>query len=87
METDIHELSAAGVPILGTSPDATLIRPDFMVGNSNGDSAMMVAAGLMTFEQMVRNSQALDTMKPSEKVVSALHVHVKLSYRLCGKKR
>lgn len=45
-------------------------RPDFMVGNSNGDSAMMVAAGLMTFEQMVRNSQALDTMKPSEKIVS-----------------
>ncbi|MES2966040.1 MAG: hypothetical protein V4760_19315 [Bdellovibrionota bacterium] len=45
-------------------------RPDFMVGNSNGDAAMMVAAGLMTFEQMVRQSQALDTMKPSERVVS-----------------
>lgn len=45
-------------------------RPDFMVGNSNGDSAMMVAAGLMSFEQMVRNSQALDTLKPSEKVVT-----------------
>lgn len=39
-------------------------RPDFMVGNSNGDSAMLVCAGLMTFEDMVRNSQAVDTLKP-----------------------
>lgn len=45
-------------------------RPDYMVGNSNGDAAMMVAAGLMSFEQMVRSSQALDTLKPSEKIVS-----------------
>ena len=45
-------------------------RPDYMVGNSNGDAAMMVAAGLMTFEQMVRQSQALGTLKPSERVVS-----------------
>jgi hypothetical protein len=39
-------------------------RPDFMVGNSNGDSAMLVCAGLMTFEDMVRGSQAVDTLKP-----------------------
>jgi hypothetical protein len=45
-------------------------RPDYMVGNSNGDAAMMVAAGLMTFEQMVRDSQGLGTLKPSEKIVS-----------------
>ncbi len=38
-------------------------RPDFMVGNSNGDSAMLVCAGLMTFDDMVRNSQAVDTLK------------------------
>ncbi len=39
-------------------------RPDFMIGNSNGDSAMLVCAGLMTFEEMVRNSQAVETLKP-----------------------
>lgn len=39
-------------------------RPDFMVGNSNGDSAMLVCAGLQTFEDMVRGSQAVDTLKP-----------------------
>ena len=45
-------------------------RPDFMVGNTNGDSAMMVCAGSMTFDEMVRLSQAVDTLKPTEKVVS-----------------
>ncbi len=39
-------------------------RPDFMIGNSNGDSAMLVCAGLLTFEDMVRDSQAVDTLKP-----------------------
>jgi hypothetical protein len=39
-------------------------RPDFMIGNSNGDAAMLVCAGLMTFEDMVRGSQAVDTLKP-----------------------
>lgn len=39
-------------------------RPDFMIGNSNGDAAMLVCAGLMSFEDMVRGSQAVDTLKP-----------------------
>lgn len=46
-------------------------RPDFLVGNSNGDSAMLVAAGKITFEQLVTSSQALDTLKPSEKITAA----------------
>lgn len=44
-------------------------KPDFMVGNSNGDSALLVCAGLQTFEEMVSQSPALDTLKPSEKVI------------------
>lgn len=39
-------------------------RPDFMIGNSNGDAAMLVCAGLMTFEDMVRSSQAVETLRP-----------------------
>ncbi len=39
-------------------------RPDFMIGNSNGDAAMLVCAGLMTFEDMVRGSQAVDVLRP-----------------------
>lgn len=39
-------------------------RPDFMVGNINGDSAMMVCAGRISFEEMVRSSQAVDTLRP-----------------------
>ncbi len=38
-------------------------RPDFMIGNSNGDSAMLVCAGLMTFEDMVRESQTGEASK------------------------
>ena len=34
-------------------------RPDFMIGNSNGDAAMMVCAGLLTFEDLVRNSKRI----------------------------
>ncbi len=48
-------------------------RPDFMVGNSNGDSAMLVCAGLMTFDEMVCNSQAVDSLKP-QNVLSMLDV-------------
>lgn len=33
-------------------------EPRFLVGNSNGDSAMKVAAGLMTFEELVLSSSA-----------------------------
>jgi hypothetical protein len=32
-------------------------RPDFLVGTSNGDSAMKVCAGLLSFEEMVRGGQ------------------------------
>ena len=44
-------------------------RIDFMVGNSNGDSAMMVCAGLMTFKEMIMNSQAISSLSHTEKVV------------------
>lgn len=44
-------------------------KPDFLIGNSNGDSAMLVCAGFQTFEEMVSRSPALDTLKPSEKVI------------------
>ena len=40
-------------------------RPDYMVGNSNGDSAMLVCAGLMTFEEMVNKSQAIEAPRPA----------------------
>ena len=46
-------------------------RPDFMIGNSNGDSAMLVCSGLMTFEDMVRGSQAVDTLKPQNVISMA----------------
>lgn len=35
-------------------------RPEFMIGNSNGDSAMKVCSGLQSFEDMVVQSQAGD---------------------------
>ncbi len=38
-------------------------RPDYMVGNSNGDSAMLVCAGQLTFQQMVEKSQAVEAFK------------------------
>lgn len=46
-----------------------LTRPHYMVGNSNGDSAMLVCSGAQTFREMVENSQALATLRPSETVV------------------
>lgn len=39
--------------------------PDFMIGNSNGDSALLVCAGLVTFEQMILESKAVTSMKPT----------------------
>lgn len=45
-------------------------RPEFMIGNSNGDSAMLVCANQSTFAELVEKSQALDTLRPSEKVVA-----------------
>ncbi len=47
-------------------------RPDFMVGNSNGDSAMLVASGQITFQAMVESSQALSALRPTEKTVISL---------------
>lgn len=47
----------------------TQSNPDFLVGCSNGDSAMLVAAGRVSFEDMVRTSQAIGTLRPSEQVV------------------
>lgn len=44
-------------------------RPDYMVGNSNGDSAMLVCSGRQTFQQMVESSQALATIRTLEVVV------------------
>lgn len=43
-------------------------RPGFLVGPQNGDSPLLVAAGLMTFEDMVRGSQALKVLRPTAPV-------------------
>lgn len=37
--------------------------PDVLIGNSNGDSALLVCAGQMTFEQMITSSSALQTLQ------------------------
>jgi len=37
----------------------TQARPQFLVGNSNGDSAMLVCSGRQSFREMVRNSPAV----------------------------
>jgi hypothetical protein len=58
----LKSLSAAVVQIgLFDRLCKTQRRPEFMIGNSNGDSAMMVCAGLQSFDEMVRASQAADT--------------------------
>lgn len=53
-------------------------RPDYMVGNSNGDTAMMVCAGRMSFREMVETSAAAHSLrsggKAAEKVVSLVLV-------------
>ncbi len=40
--------------------------PDVLIGNSNGDSALLVCAGQMTFEQMIATSAALQTLQPRQ---------------------
>lgn len=40
-------------------------RPQVLVGNSNGDSALKVASGILTFEEMVSQSAALKLTRPS----------------------
>lgn len=42
--------------------------PEFLVGCSNGDSAMLVAAGRISFEDMVRNSLAIGSLRSSDPV-------------------
>jgi hypothetical protein len=37
-------------------------RADYLIGISHGDSAMPVAAGQMTFEDLIKNSEALNTL-------------------------
>lgn len=41
--------------------------PDVLIGNSNGDAALLVCAGQKTFEEMVRSSAALQSLRPLEK--------------------
>lgn len=38
--------------------------PQFLVGNSNGDSPLLVAAGKITFNELVEESLALRALKP-----------------------
>lgn len=45
-------------------------RPDFLIGNCNGDSAMLVCAGRISFADLIESSQALSSLRPAEKVVS-----------------
>lgn len=40
-------------------------QPDIFVGNSNGDSAMLVATGQISFSEMVSSSQALRWNRPT----------------------
>lgn len=46
-----------------------LSKPHFMVGNSNGDSAMMVCSGRQTFREMIESSQAVQSHRGSDVVV------------------
>jgi hypothetical protein len=45
--------------------------PDVLIGSSNGDSALLVCAGQMTFEAMVLQSSAIHTLKPRFQIVPA----------------
>jgi hypothetical protein len=42
-------------------------RTDFMVGNSNGDSAMLVCGGRQSFRDLIVNSSALNAVRTFEK--------------------
>jgi hypothetical protein len=39
-------------------------RPNYLLGASNSDPAMMVCSGFLPFELLVRESQALQTLRP-----------------------
>ena len=43
-------------------------QPQFLIGNFNGDSALKVAAGIMSFEQMVLKSAAVVSVNSEIKV-------------------
>lgn len=45
--------------------------PEVLIGSSNGDSALLVCAGQMTFESMVLQSAAIQTLKPRLQIVQA----------------
>ncbi|MDZ4083725.1 MAG: hypothetical protein U1E10_12360 [Bdellovibrionales bacterium] len=45
--------------------------PEVLIGTSNGDSALMVCAGQMSFESMVVQSAAIQTLKPRLQIVPA----------------
>lgn len=45
--------------------------PDVILGAANGDSALLVCAGQMTFEQMILESQAMQTLRPRLVAVSS----------------
>lgn len=47
-------------------------RPDYLVGNSNGDSALMVCAGKMSFKEMIETSPALGTLRPVDNKVLSI---------------
>lgn len=44
------------------------IQPQFLIGNFNGDSALKVAAGIMSFEQMILKSAAVVSVNSDIKV-------------------
>lgn len=47
--------------------------PDVLVGAVNGDSALLVCAGQITFETLILQSPAIQTLKPRLEVVSQLN--------------
>lgn len=49
--------------------------PDVLVGNANGDSALLVCAGQITFEQMIKSSSALQHLQPREMAAGTASVH------------
>lgn len=58
-------------------------RPDYMVGNSNGDAAMLVCAGRMTFQELVEKSQALENLaapQTQEAVAVAAAVPIPMAF-------
>lgn len=53
-------------------------RPDYMVGNSNGDSAMMVCSGRQSFRSLIENSPAISSLRTSAVVVPMVAIAMPL---------